>query len=280
DEHGWSSRGIFNFEGGCYAKCVQLTEEKKPQIYRAIRFGTLLENTQFEDDERTVDFFDTRKTENTRAAYPISYIDKAVPSSCGDHPRNLFFLTADAFGVLPPISKLTVDQAMYHFISGYTAKVAGTETGITEPVATFSACFGQAFLPLHPGEYAALLGKRLRRYQVNAWLINTGWTGGPYGKGVRIPLRYTRSMISAALSSKLDKVSYSRDATFGLAIPDSCPGVPARLLTPRNAWKNKTAYDHSAKRLAGLFRKNVDKYRRDLGRYFEKTPSGILDLGN
>ncbi len=279
DEHGWSSRGIFNFEGGCYAKCVQLTEEKEPQIYRAIRFGTLLENTQFEDDERTVDFFDTRKTENTRAAYPISYIDKAVPSSCGDHPRNLFFLTADAFGVLPPISKLTVDQAMYHFISGYTAKVAGTETGITEPVATFSACFGQAFLPLHPGEYAALLGKRLRRYRVNAWLINTGWTGGPYGKGVRIPLRYTRSMISAALSSKLDKVSYSRDATFGLAIPDSCPGVPAGLLTPRNAWKNKTAYDRSAHMLAGLFRKNVDQYRRDLGRYFEKTPTGILDLG-
>ncbi|WP_225975187.1 phosphoenolpyruvate carboxykinase (ATP) [Anseongella ginsenosidimutans] len=239
DEHGWSGKGIFNFEGGCYAKCINLSKEKEPQIYRAIRFGALLENTCFREDSRIVDFSDTRKTENTRTAYPIEYIEEAVKSSCGSHPRNIFFLTADAFGVLPPISRLTAGQAMYHFISGYTAKIAGTETGINEPQATFSACFGKAFLPLHPGRYAALLGDRLRKHRVTAWLVNTGWTGGPYGTGTRIPLEYTRAMVSAALSSQLDNAPFINDPVFGLATPASCPGVPSALLTPVTPGKTK-----------------------------------------
>lgn len=279
DEHGWSANGVFNFEGGCYAKCIQLTEEKEPQIFHAIRFGTLLENTIFEDRARHVNYSDAGKTENTRAAYPLTYINKAVASSCGDHARNVFFLTADAFGVLPPISRLTIEQAMYYFISGYTAKVAGTETGIEEPVATFSACFGQAFLPLHPGRYAALLGERLRQHQVNVWMINTGWTGGGYGTGVRIPLAYTRAMIDAALSSALDKVSFVQHPVFGLSSPVSCPGVPTRLLSARSTWKSKPAYDLAAKQLATRFTENFEKYKPDLRQYMKKTPIGFLELG-
>lgn len=228
DEHGWTEKGIFNFEGGCYAKCVGLSEDKEPQIYRAIRFGSLLENTSFYTGSREVDYSDTGKTENTRTAYPLTFIARAAVPSCGGHPRNIFFLTADAFGVLPPISRLTVEQAMYHFISGYTAKVAGTETGVTEPKATFSACFGKAFLPLHPGKYAGLLGNRLREHKVSVWLLNTGWTGGPYGTGSRIKLKYTRALIAAALKGDLDKTTYARHPVFGLSMPEACPGVEDR----------------------------------------------------
>lgn len=278
DEHGWSARGIFNFEGGCYAKCINLSSEGEPQIYQAIRFGALLENTVFMAGSRDVDFSDTGKTENTRAAYPLDYIEKAVPSSSGDHPRNLFFLTADAFGVLPPIARLSPGQAMYHFISGYTAKVAGTEAGIDEPQATFSACFGEAFLPLHPCRYAALLGERLRAHNVNVYLVNTGWTGGPYGTGSRIPLAYTRAMIAAALSSEFDSIPFSTEPLFNLEVPSSCPGVPSRLLSPRNTWESKTAYDRAAGRLARLFIKNFDKYKCAADVDIIKSANGILDL--
>jgi phosphoenolpyruvate carboxykinase (ATP) len=260
DEHGWADNTVFNFEGGCYAKCVDLTAEKEPQIFSAIKFGTLLENTNYKPGTRTVDYSDIAKTENTRAAYPIYYIKNAKDPSIGKTPQNIFFLTADAFGVLPPISKLTPAQAMYHFISGYTAKVAGTEVGITEPTTTFSACFGKAFLPLHPAKYAELLGKKLKENNVNVWLINTGWTGGPYGIGSRIKLAYTRAMITAALNGSLDNVTYENLPVFNLSIPTTCPGVPSEILNPKNTWSDKEAYDAKLNHLASAFVKNFEQY--------------------
>jgi len=260
DEHGWAENSVFNFEGGCYAKCVDLSEEKEPQIYNAIRFGTLLENTEYFPGTRTVDYTNIKKTENTRAAYPIYLIDNIMHPSIGAGPKNIFFLTADAFGVLPPISRLTPEQAMYHFISGYTAKVAGTEVGVTEPQVTFSACFGKAFLPLHPTRYAELLGKKLKENNVNVWLVNTGWCGGPYGIGSRIKLKYTRALISAALKGELDHVDYVQTPFFGLHTPASCPGVPSDILYPRNAWPDKEMFDQKASELAEKFVKNFEQY--------------------
>lgn len=260
DEHGWSEDSVFNFEGGCYAKTVDLTEEKEPQIYKAIKFGSLIENTNYIPGTRTVDYADTSKTENTRVAYPIHYIDNSVIPSIGGAPKNIFFLTADAFGVLPPISKLNPGQAMYHFISGYTAKVAGTEAGVTEPQTTFSACFGKAFLPLHPTYYAELLGKKLKESDVNVWLINTGWTGGPYGIGHRMKLSYTRAMITAAMNGDLNEVQFEEHPVFGLMMPVECPQVPIEVLNPRNTWQDKVAYDHKASELAAAFNKNFQLY--------------------
>jgi phosphoenolpyruvate carboxykinase (ATP) len=260
DEHGWSDYTIFNFEGGCYAKCIDLTAEKEPQIFNAIKFGSLLENINFIKGTRTVNFSNIDKTENTRVAYPLYNINNAVMPSIGDVPKNIFFLTADAFGILPPVSKLSAEQAMYHFISGYTAKVAGTEAGITEPNATFSACFGEAFLPLNPVTYAELLGNKIKKHQVKVWLINTGWTGGPYGTGKRIKLKYTRAMISAALNGELDNVRYAEHPVFNLMMPQNCPNVPDNLLDPRNTWANAENYDEKANDLAILFIKNFEQY--------------------
>ncbi|TVR75972.1 MAG: phosphoenolpyruvate carboxykinase (ATP) [Chitinophagaceae bacterium] len=260
DEHGWEDDHIFNFEGGCYAKCIDLTEETEPQIFNAIKFGALVENTVFKKNTRTIDFEDSSITENTRVAYPIDYIDNIVKPSVGPIPKNLFFLTCDAFGVLPPISKLTKGQAMYHFISGYTAKVAGTEAGITEPKLTFSACFGAPFLPLHPTKYAEMLGEKMEKYNVNVWLINTGWTGGPYGVGERMKLKYTRAMITAALRGELDNVEYQKHSNFGLATPQSCPNVPDEVLNPRNTWSDKNLYDAKASELANAFVSNFKKF--------------------
>ncbi len=261
DEHGWADDSVFNFEGGCYAKCIDLTAEKEPEIWNAIKFGSLVENIDFKEGTRTVDYSSTSKTENTRVAYPINHIHNAVEPSIASAPKNIFFLTADAFGVLPPISKLTTEQAMYHFISGYTAKVAGTEMGITEPQTTFSACFGKAFLPLHPGKYAELLGKKLKANpDINVWLVNTGWTGGSYGVGSRIKLAYTRALITAALEGNLNGVEYGETPFFKLRFPKSCPGVPAEILEPRNTWKDKDAFSETASKLAGQFVKNFEQY--------------------
>lgn len=260
DEHGWHDEGVFNFEGGCYAKCIDLSPEKEPDIFQAIRDGALVENTRFFDGTNQIDFSNGSITENTRVSYPLSFIPNAVEPSVGGHPRNIFFLTCDAYGVLPPISRLTREQAMYQFISGYTAKVAGTETGVTEPKATFSACFGAPFLPLHPARYADMLGQKLDQHEAKVWLINTGWTGGPYGIGNRMKLSYTRAMIRAALEGKLDDVTYNTLPVFGLSIPENCPGVPSDLLNPRNTWDNQLAYDEQLVILANLFRKNFEKY--------------------
>jgi phosphoenolpyruvate carboxykinase (ATP) len=261
DEHGWSDHGIFNFEGGCYAKCVNLSPEKEPQIWSAIKSGALVENVRFKEGTNTVDYDNISVTENTRAAYPIDYIDNIAVPSVGDAPKNIFFLTADAFGVLPPISKLNPGQAMYQFISGYTAKVAGTEAGVTEPQATFSACFGQVFLPLHPTTYAKMLGEKLNANpNIHVWLINTGWSGGPYGVGNRMKLDYTRAMITAALEGKLDTVSYTQHPVFGIGMPDACPNVPAELLHPRNTWSSGEAYDAQCDKLANLFNDNFAKF--------------------
>ncbi|MCX7768284.1 MAG: phosphoenolpyruvate carboxykinase (ATP) [Flavobacteriales bacterium] len=260
DEHGWSDEGIFNFEGGCYAKCINLSAEQEPQIFNAIRFGALLENVTIDENTREVDFSSAAITENTRVSYPIYHVDNVQPGLIAPVPKNIFFLTCDAYGVLPPISRLNESQAMYHFISGYTAKVAGTEAGITEPVTTFSAGFGAAFLPLHPTVYASLLGERMRRHKATVWLVNTGWTGGPYGVGKRIPLPYTRAMISAALNGQLNEVEYAVHPVFGLAFPTTCPGVPSDILNPRQSWSDKEAYDAAALKLAQAFRKNFEKY--------------------
>lgn len=260
DEHGWGDYSVFNFEGGCYAKCVDLSAEKEPQIYNAIKFGALLENTNYFPGTRTPDYRNIEKTENTRVAYPIEHIDNIMVPSIGNIPKNIFFLTADAFGVLPPISRLTKEQAMYHFISGYTAKVAGTEVGVTEPQATFSACFGKAFLPLHPTKYAELLGKKLEEHKVNVWLVNTGWSGGPYGIGSRIKLAYTRALITAALNGELDHVTYITSPVFGLHTPTACPGVPSEILFPRNIWPDKDLFDQKANELANRFIKNFEQF--------------------
>jgi len=260
DEHGWTGDKIFNFEGGCYAKVIDLSPRNEPMIYNAIKFGSLLENVRFFENSRSVNYEDDSVTQNTRVAYPLTYVDNAIDSSVGSSPQNLFFLTCDAFGVLPPISKLTTGQAMYQFISGYTAKVAGTEAGITEPQLTFSACFGAPFLPLHPAQYAEMLGEKLRNNDVNVWLINTGWTGGPYGVGKRINLPYTRAMISAALKGRLRDVEYEEQPIFGLYMPTSCPDVPSEILNPRNTWDDKQAFDQKANELADAFNKNFEKY--------------------
>ena len=260
DEHGWSDDSIFNFEGGCYAKTIDLSSEKEPQIYNAIKYGAILENIGFYENSSTPDYEDASITENTRVSYPIHHIDNIMIPSCASGPKNIFFLTADAFGVLPPISKLTTDQAMYHFMSGYTAKVAGTEVGITEPTTTFSAGFGAAFLPLHPVAYAELLGEKLRGTDINVWLINTGWTGGSYGVGSRMKLSYTRAMITAALNGELDSVTFNKLPIFELNYPTSCPNVPSELLNPRDTWSDKAKYDDTATDLASQFVKNFEQY--------------------
>ncbi|MCJ8163504.1 phosphoenolpyruvate carboxykinase (ATP) [Pontibacter sp. E15-1] len=260
DEHGWTEDSVFNFEGGCYAKVIDLTHEKEPEIWDAIRFGSVVENTRFYEGTRTVDYTDSSVTQNTRTAYPIFHIPNAVNPSRAGIPKNIFFLTADAFGVIPPISKLNKSQAMYHFISGYTAKVAGTEVGVTEPVTTFSACFGAAFLPLHPTRYAEMFGQKMEQENVNVWLVNTGWTGGPYGIGSRMKLAYTRAMITAALNGELSTVNYTEHPVFGVEIPDSCPGVPSDILNPRNTWEKKEDYDAKATGLAAKFVENFRKY--------------------
>lgn len=260
DEHGWSDDGVFNFEGGCYAKTIKLRPENEPEIYATTQmFGTILENVPLLDD-RSPDFDDTRYTQNTRCSYPLHYIPSASETGTGAHPKNVIFLTADAFGVLPPISKLSPEQAMYHFISGYTAKVAGTERGVTEPQATFSACFGAPFMPLHPTVYAELLANKIKQHGSAVWLVNTGWTGGEYGVGERMSLKYTRRMVNAALSGELDDVEFVEDPIFGLMIPTQVPGVPSELLTPRQTWSDPEAYDTKAVALAGMFKANFAQF--------------------
>ena len=265
DEHGWSDNGVFNFEGGCYAKCIDLTSEKEPQIWDAIKFGAILENIEFKEGTSEVDFASAKRTENTRVSYPIDHIDNIAMPSMGGHPKNIFFLTCDAYGVLPPISKLSPGQAMYHFISGYTAKVAGTEAGVTEPQSTFSACFGKAFLPLHPTKYADMLGALMKKHNVRVWLVNTGWSGGAYGTGERMKLKFTRAMITAALRGELDRVEYKEHPVFGVSFPTSCPHVPSEILDPRGTWKDKGAYDATAEKLAKQFVTNFDKYKEGAG---------------
>lgn len=260
DEHGWSDDTVFNFEGGCYAKTIDLSREKEPQIFDAIKFGAILENIVFKENSAEVDYTDVSITQNTRVSYPLYHIENIATPSLGKSPKNIFFLTADAFGVLPPISKLTKEQAMYHFMSGYTAKVAGTEVGVTEPQSTFSACFGKAFLPLHPAKYAELLGEKLKDSSINVWLINTGWTGGSYGVGTRMKLAYTRAMITAAMDGKLDNVPFETLPVFDLQIPTACENVPTEVLNPRDAWADKTAYDETANKLASQFVKNFEQF--------------------
>jgi len=261
DEHGWTEDNrIFNFEGGCYAKVIDLSEEKEPDIFRAIKQGALLENINFKAGTQEVDYHDSSKTENTRVSYPLYHIDNTQPGSLGDNPRNIFFLTCDAYGVLPPIARLSPGQAAYHFISGYTAKVAGTEAGITEPVVAFSACFGAPFMPLHPTMYADMLSRKMRDAEVNVWLVNTGWSGGPYGVGSRTKLKYTRAMISAAMEGKLDNVSFDKHEIFGLSMPTECPGVPTEILNPVETWADKQAYEDTALQLAQKFRDNFKQF--------------------
>ena len=258
DEHGWDEDGVFNFEGGCYAKCIHLSQEGEPQIWNAIRKGAVLENVVLKADGFP-DYDNAEFTENTRVAYPVEYIEGAVHPSVGGHPDNVMFLTADAFGVLPPISKLTREQAMFHFLNGYTAKVAGTEAGVKEPSATFSTCFGAPFLPLPPKVYADMLGEKIDRHDADVWLINTGWTGGAYGVGNRMSLKFTRAMVNAALAGELENVEYETDPIFGLSIPMSCPGVPNEVLNPRKTWQDQAAYDAKAKELLAMFEENYKK---------------------
>jgi len=265
DEHGWSDDGVFNFEGGCYAKTIRLSPEGEPEIYRATQmFGTILENVVLDEDTREIDFDDGSITENTRASYPIHYMPNAVIPGRAGHPSKLVFLTADAFGVLPPISRLTPEQAMYHFLSGYTAKVAGTERGVTEPVATFSACFGAPFLPRHPGVYAEMLGERIREHGSKVWLVNTGWSGGGYGVGGRVKLAYTRAMVTAVLRGDLDGAEFTPDPVFGIDVPTAVPGVPSEILSPRDTWADHDAYDATAAKLAYMFRENFEQFADQL----------------
>ena len=260
DEHCWSDNGIFNIEGGCYAKVIDLSAEKEPEIYAAIRYGTVLENVVYDPQTREIDWHDTSITQNTRASYPIEYIPNAKLPCIGGHPSNIIFLTADAFGILPPVARLTPAQAMYHYVSGYTAKVAGTEVGVTEPQATFSACFGAAFLVWHPAKYAEMLAERIRGHAANAWLVNTGWTGGPHGVGHRMELPYTRAIIDAIHAGDLAEVSTQEDPIFGFRVPTECPNVPSEILIPRNTWEDKEAYDQQARELAELFSENFEKF--------------------
>ncbi len=276
DEHGWADDTVFNFEGGCYAKTIDLSREKEPQIYDAIKFGAILENIGFQDGSSTPDYTDGSITQNTRVSYPIHHIDNIVTPSKGGAPKNIFFLTCDAFGVLPPISKLTTEQAMYHFMSGYTAKVAGTEMGITEPQTTFSACFGAAFLPLHPAKYAELLGKKLEGTDINVWLVNTGWSGGSYGVGSRMKLSYTRAMITAAMNGNLDNVEYQKQPIFDLMIPTSCEGVPSEILNPKDTWADKAAFDETANNLAGQFVKNFEQYEAESSEAIKSAAPKVL----
>lgn len=260
DEHGWSENEVFNFEGGCYAKCIDLSEKTEPDIFNAIKKGALLENITFKDGTNEPDYMNGSKTENTRVSYPIHFINNIQVPSIGPTPKNIFFLTCDAFGVLPPISKLSPGQAMFHFISGYTAKVAGTEAGVTEPQTTFSACFGAPFMPLHPTFYAEMLGDKMKKTEVVVWLINTGWSGGVYGTGSRIKLKHTRAMISAALNGDLDEVEYQKHPVFGLNMPTCCPNVPNQLLYPKNTWSDAKNYDVKALQLAKAFRDNFEQF--------------------
>ncbi len=277
DEHGWTNNSVFNFEGGCYAKTIDLSAEREPDIFRAIRRGALLENVGFLPGTNTVDFTDKSRTENTRVSYPIHFIDNALKKSVGGEPKNIFFLTYDAFGVLPPISKLSVGQAMYFFLSGFTSKVAGTEAGITEPQATFSTCFGAPFLPLHPTKYASLLGDKLRNSNIKVWLLNTGYTGGIYGVGKRMSLLNTRALITDALNGDLDKVEYETHPVFGVSVPQSCPNVPAEILNPRNAWIHKGDYDTKANELAVAFNKNFEKFAAKAEKeILEAAPQAML----
>ncbi len=278
DEHGWSDAGVFNFEGGCYAKCIRLSKKNEPEIWDAIRFGSILENVVLNSDSRAPNYDDGSLTENTRVAYPLEYIPNtfpvpnAFPGDIAKHPRNIIFLTADAFGVLPPIARLTPEQALYYFLSGYTAKVAGTESGMgSEPIATFSACFGGPFLPLPPAHYAGMLEKRLAAHKTECWLVNTGWIGGPYGVGERISLPYTRAMIRAAFAGKL--VKFKVEEFFGLSVPNSCPQVPAQLLNARASWKDKKAYDKAAADLREQFRKNFERFKLAGGELKSTAPA-------
>ena len=260
DEHGWSDRGIFNFEGGCYAKCIDLEEEKEPDIYHAIKFGSVVENVILDDDHHP-DYTDNSITDNTRVGYPIDYIPNAAVPSVGGIPSVIIFLTADSFGVLPPISRLSKEAAMYHFVTGFTSKVAGTERGITEPVPTFSTLFGQPFMPLSPDVYARMLGDKIEKYNTRVYLINTGWTGGSYGTGSRMKLKYTRAMVTAALNGEIEDAEFRHDSIFNVDIPQSCAGVPSEVMNPRDTWADKDAYDETARRLAGMFQKNFsDNY--------------------
>ncbi len=261
DEHGWGDKGVFNFEGGCYAKVIRLSKEAEPEIYATTRkFGTILENVALDSYTRVPDLDDSTFTENTRASYPLTHLDNIVPDSRGGQPKNIIFLTADAFGVLPPLSKLTTEQAMYQFLLGYTAKVAGTERGITEPQATFSTCFGAPFMPQHPSVYAQMLGDKIKANNVTCWLVNTGWTGGPFGVGERMSIKYTRALLNNALEGKLDHVQYATDPIFGLAVSTTCPDVPSEVLMPRETWQDKAAYDKKAKELAQSFKENFKQY--------------------
>jgi phosphoenolpyruvate carboxykinase (ATP) len=262
DEHGWGDDGVFNFEGGCYAKVIHLRKDLEPIIWQACRhFGTILENVAIDTQTRRVDYDDTNFTENTRAAYPIGFLDKTIPEGRAGHPENVFFLTADAFGILPPIARLSPEQAMYYFLSGYTAKVAGTEKGMgSEPSATFSTCFGAPFLPLPPFTYAKLLGEKLAQHKAQVWLINTGWTGGPYGTGERIQLPFTRAMITAALNGSLDNVPVHTEPCFGFNVPDAVPGVNTELLYPKLTWSDPNAYDDRANALRNLFHENFKQF--------------------
>ncbi len=260
DEHGWSDNGVFNIEGGCYAKTINLSAEKEPEIYNAIRFGSVLENVAVDLETRVCDYDDVSLTENTRVAYPIQFIENIVDPSVAGHPKTIVFLTADAFGVLPPISKLTKEQAMYHFLSGFTSKLAGTERGVTEPEPVFSTCFGSPFLPLPATVYAEMLGQKIDEHGAQVFLVNTGWTGGEYGTGSRMKLSYTRTMVRAAIDGKLNNVETTQDAVFGLHIPTAVEGVPSEVLNPRDAWADKAAYDVKAAELAGLFNDNFKKF--------------------
>ncbi len=274
DEHGWSKQGTFNFEGGCYAKMIRLSQEAEPEIYRTTRmFGTVLENVVMDENTRVLDLDNPAMTENTRGAYPVSYIENAILPSHAGHPKNILMLTADAFGVMPPIAKLTQEQAMYHFLSGYTAKVAGTEKGVgSEPQATFSTCFGAPFMVLHPTVYAEMLGKKMTENKVDCWLLNTGWSGGPFGVGNRMKIAYTRAMVTAALDGSLAGVATEEDPIFGVHVPTSCPGVPSEVLKPRNTWQDKSSYDEYAQKLAGMFKQNFEQFKSHVSQ-------AILDAG-
>ena len=271
DEHGWSDNGIFNIEGGCYAKCINLSHENEPQIWDAIKFGALVENVVMDPETREFDFNDGSLTENTRVGYPVEYIPSCVIPGVAGHPNTVIFLTADAFGVIPPISKLDKNQAMYHFVSGYTSKLAGTERGIVEPQTTFSTCFGAPFLPLHPSVYAEMLGKKIEEHNVNVYLVNTGWAGGKYGVGSRMKIKYTRAMVSAALNGDLEKAGYELDPIFNVLVPKSCPNVPDEFLNQRAMWKDDAAYEATAKDLAARFVKNFQKY--------SDMPAHIVEAG-